>query len=277
MTRIAIVGNSHVAALKMGWDVIEKDYPHLDIVFFASVGKAAQDRQMKGKIYGFLTPKPSPHEIIFGNHSERSINLAEFDHVLRVAERRKESLLSVVLENTVVDGWPKDGRDHHMSRSAFEALVDHTAKKQLISPDWRNWSTPKVTSCPAPYPDERCVNHARPARIARWRVLAKRPDEMLWLREMYIEKHRAWNAKYNIDLLMQPEETLAKNGLTKKSYSEGSFRMDANKMETSEEHIHMNGEFGIVMLKKYFTQIDCATAKQRNVTMTKQQTRMTTR
>ncbi|HCP80060.1 MAG TPA: hypothetical protein DIT67_00135 [Octadecabacter sp.] len=261
MTRIAIVGNSHVAALKMGWDLIEKDYPHLDIVFFASVGKAAHDRVLKGKVFGFLNPEPSKHEIIFGNHSERSINLAEFNHVLRVAEPKKESLLSVVLENTVVDGWPKDGREHHMSQSTFEALVDFAAKKQLISPDWCNWTSPKVTSCPAPYPDERCVNHERPTRIARWRVLAKRPAEMLWLREMYIDKHRAWAEKHNIGLLIQPEETIAENGLTKKSYSEGSFRMDANKMETSEEHIHMNAEFGIVMLKKYFKQIDCAAAK----------------
>ena len=261
MTKIAIVGNSHVAALKMGWDLIEKDYPHLDIVFFASVGKAAQDRELKGKVFGFLNPKPAPNEIVFGNHSERSINLAEYDHVLRVAEPKKESLLSVVLVDTVVDGWPKDGREHHMSQSAFEALVEHTAKQQLVSPDWRNWSSPKVTSCPAPYPDERCMNHEHPARIARWRVLALRPDELLWLREMYFEKHRAWAEKHNIGLLVQPKETIAENGLTKKSYSEGSFRMDADKMETSEEHIHMNAEFGKLMLEKYFTQIDCAAAK----------------
>ena len=262
MTRIAIVGNSHVAALKMGWGIIEQNYPHLDIVFFASVGKAAQDRELKGKVYGYLNPKPAPNEIIFGNHSERSIDLAEFDYVLRVTERKKESLMSVVLENTAVDGWPKDGRKHYMSQSAFEALVEHIAKQQLIRSDWRNWTSPKVTSCPAPYPDERCVNHKRPARIARWRVLAKRPAEMLWLRKMYVEKHRAWAEKHNIGLLMQPDETIAENGLTKKSYSEDSFRMDANKMETSEEHIHMNAEFGIVMLKQYFEQIDCATAKK---------------
>jgi hypothetical protein len=261
MTRIAIVGNSHVAALKMGWDLIENNYQHLDIVFFASVGKAAQDRELKGKVFGFLKPKPAPNETIFGNHSERSIDLAKFDHVLRVAEPKKESLLSVVLENTVVDGWPKDGREHHMSQTVFESLVEYTAQKQIVSTDWRNWSSPKVTICPAPYPDERCVNHERPARIARWRVLAKRPDEMLWLRKMYVEKHRAWTEKYNIGLLMQPEETIAKNGLTKKSYSEGSFRMDANEMETNEEHIHMNAEFGKLMLEKYFSQIDCATAK----------------
>jgi hypothetical protein len=261
MTRIAVIGNSHVAALKMGWDIIEQDYPHLDIVFFASVGKATQDRELKGKVFGFLGPKPSPHEIIFGNHTERSINLAEFDHVLRAYEPRKESLLSGVLEDTVVDGWPKDGREHHMSLSAFEALVEHTAKHQLSSPSWRNWSTPKLTSCPAPYPDERCVNHERPARIARWRVLAKRPDELLWLREMYVEKHRAWAAKHNIDLLMQPEETIAENGLTKTFYSEGSFSMDANEMETKEEHVHMNAEFGKLMLENYFAQIDCATAQ----------------
>lgn len=259
MTRIAIVGNSHVAALKMGWDIIEKDYPHLDIVFFASVGKATQDRELKGKVFGFHSPKPSPHEIIFGNHSGRTINLAEFDHVLRATERRKESLLSVILENTVVDGWPKDGREHHMSQSAFEALVDHTAEKQLIRSEWRDWTSPKVTICPAPYPDERCVNHKRPTRIERWRVLAKRPAEMLWLRKMYVEKHRVWAAKHNIGLLMQPDETIAENGLTKKRFSEGSFKMDANKMETSEEHIHMNAEFGIIMLKEYFAQINSAT------------------
>lgn len=260
MTRIAIIGNSHVAALKMGWDLIEADYPHLTVVFFASAGKLAQTRTLQGKVFGFLDPKPSPNEVIFGNHSERSIDLATFDHVLRVSEAKKESLLATVLETTVVDGWPADGRKHHMSVSAFEALVGYAAQVQLMSSDWRNWDSPKVTSCPAPYPDERCLGNNKQPRLARWRVLAVRPDELLWLREIYTEKHRAFAEKHNIGLLTQPPETIGPTALTLKEYSEGSFRMDVGKMETSEEYIHMNAVFGQLMLEQYFDQIGCTAA-----------------
>lgn len=43
--RVAIIGDSHVAALKAGWDALRADYPNVTVTFFASRGSGLRGLQ----------------------------------------------------------------------------------------------------------------------------------------------------------------------------------------------------------------------------------------
>jgi hypothetical protein len=51
MTRICVLGNSHVASLKLGWDSLKTQYPNVDITFFANRQRRMEALQVeKGKL-----------------------------------------------------------------------------------------------------------------------------------------------------------------------------------------------------------------------------------
>ena len=254
MTKVAVIGNSHVAAVKLGWDKIRDRYPEVAVTFFATAGRAGQNRSLEGRVFGFHGKDVQPDEVVFGNDGRRTIDLSQFDHVLRVAEPKKEGKLAQILADTAVDGWELDGRAHRMSQAVFEDCVDHVAKRQVVGRQWRGWTSPEITICAAPYPDERCVGHKRPRSLDPWRVLSQRPEEFLWARNLYFERYTRELARHNIAVLQQPKETIAPNGLTLKAFSDGALLMD-RPGEEGEEHIHMNGDYGALIFANYLDQI----------------------
>ena len=38
MTRICVLGNSHAAAIALGWKTLQADYPGVSLTFFAAFG-----------------------------------------------------------------------------------------------------------------------------------------------------------------------------------------------------------------------------------------------
>ncbi|MBV9991545.1 MAG: hypothetical protein JOZ72_09650 [Alphaproteobacteria bacterium] len=50
MTKVCLIGNSHVAALKLGWPRIQARFPTMDLVFFASAGLSITFEVQDGKL-----------------------------------------------------------------------------------------------------------------------------------------------------------------------------------------------------------------------------------
>ena len=50
MTKVCLIGNSHVAALKLGWPQVQARFPATDLVFFASAGLSITFEVQDGKL-----------------------------------------------------------------------------------------------------------------------------------------------------------------------------------------------------------------------------------
>ena len=260
MTRVAIIGTSHVAALKMGWDRIAEQWPGIDVTFFAAPGKAARTQKLKGRVYGYHRAKPAPDEIIFGYDGGRTIDLAAFDHVLRVGDTLGEAELSGILSRYAVDGISDTGEDGahdtgkplRLSRAAFDMACASLARASLPNAPWHDWDAPALTFLARPTPSTKCLR-VDSDRYDQWRDLAARPDEYLIAREIYYAHLGHEMARVGIGLLRQPDETIAPCGLTDERFGEGAAGMVPGKALPDEDCVHMNADYGARALRAYLT------------------------
>jgi len=250
MTRVAIIGTSHVAALKMGWDKVADQWPGTEVTFFAAPGKAARTQKLKGRVYGYHRAKPAPDEIIFGYDGGRTIDLAAFDHVLRVGDTLGEADLSDLLSRYAVDGISDEVKPLRMSRAAFDMACAALARASLPNPPWHDWDAPRLTFLARPTPSTKCLR-IDSDRYDPWRDLAARPNEYLVAREIYYAHLTQEMAKRRIGLLRQPDETIAPCGLTDERFGDGAAGMIEGKALPDEDCVHMNAEYGALALRAY--------------------------
>src|SRR4051812_34372426 len=48
--RLCIIGNSHLAAPKLGWDDVRREFPDTEVTFFGAAGQALNDVQLRDGI-----------------------------------------------------------------------------------------------------------------------------------------------------------------------------------------------------------------------------------
>ena len=49
MMKICVLGNSHIASLKNGWDRVGQKYPDIELVFFGARGAGLDGLELDGK------------------------------------------------------------------------------------------------------------------------------------------------------------------------------------------------------------------------------------
>lgn len=252
MTRIAVVGHSHVGALKLGWDQICGDYPDVEMIFFASTGAAARGMGLKDMMFGFHTETPDDDEIIFGNSGARRIDFTTFDHVLFGGRELREDELADVLSVYNIDTAPQADLERRMSLSAFDAILEAFCQTRIKHESWHNWETPRLWIHPQPYPDERCLESGD-LKFLSWCVLCADTERLLWMRTRYWQKLTAAFERTGATLLPHPAETLTDVGLTDPAYSLGARRLLDSSIHAQEEYNHMNAEYGVLVMKHFLS------------------------
>lgn len=252
MTKVAILGHSHVGALKLGWDQLQSTYPDVEITFFASTGTAARGMGLIKMQFGYHTDEPHEEECIFGNSGARRIDLTTFDHVIYAGREMQEEDLADVLALYDIDGAPQAGLERRMSASAFEALLEALSQQRIKPRPWQNWGTPQLWIQPKPYPDTRCLESGAP-RYLPWCRLCATPERLHWMRARYWPRLTEAFAKSGAHLLPHPQDTMTDIGLTDPAYSEGALRLLDGSRHPEEEFDHMNSAYGVLVMKNFLS------------------------
>lgn len=252
--KIAVVGTSHVAMIKLGWDLIRAGLPEIEMAFFSSPGKSARTRKLINMVFGYHSVVPQPDEIVIG-HDARTIDLGAQDAVLQVGYVTGEVELATLLDRFAIDGLPATvEKPFRLSRPAFDAFCANLAQQYLPSPEWRGWTGPRLTLQPHPNPDERCMTSPR-EKFQRWQTLATNAETFRVAREIYLDHFETALGQHGIALLRQPAETFAPNGLTLTSYGKGAMDLHKNVPLDEDDYVHMNADFGLLSLEHYFTKV----------------------
>lgn len=263
--RIAILGNSHVAALKLGWDQIADTRPDLDLTFFAAPGRAARAMKLKSGVWGYHAKTPKPSEKVFGSTTTRTLDLGTYDFVLRHRDGQKEANIHSVLANMAPDGFDPGDRSARISRPALRAIIEDLSRSRLPGREWGELADlgVEMTQCPAPYPDARItdLDEALNVRLARWAALASRADELRWVREVFQQAQQRHFAEMGIRYLPQPEETLAPNGLTRAEFADAPAIMHGDDEAATPDREHMNASFGAAILRAYLATLPAPLAQ----------------
>lgn len=251
MTRIVVIGNSHAAALKAGWDAIAAGHPGVGVEFLAA--PPPHEKHMRlgpGLTYG-LQPDGErtarAAQVVTRINGRTSIDLAGAT-VLWAGYPWGFRALQEMLLDTDVDGLRDTGAAKLMSRAAFDAVLAAFADAAVPPPQWRDWRDARLVITPRPLTAEGCRTDGNPD-YAVPRDLALRPEGMMATLAAYTALVARALASHGIALLPQPAGTITADGLTRDDFARGSRSVFRQHQHDDADQDHMNARYGAECLK----------------------------
>jgi hypothetical protein len=225
--KICVIGNSHVAAIKNAWDEISRDYSSHELNFFAAPGSDLRHLELVGS---FLVPKTEGLEkkLVYTSGGETKIDLNIFDIFLIYGLGLDIPLLDVRLSRAVIDQTCQDLIASSLNWAICN-LIRKKSKKYIYI-----FHNPQLA-----------LSDSNPELINN-KLLYHQITEII-----------AGNLKIpNVILSLQPNESLQDFWHTSPKFTVGSLRLLSNEQHPEFEIRHMNKDFGILWLTKFFNDID---------------------
>ncbi len=125
MSRVAIIGNSHVAMLRSAADQIAAAYPGLQVDYFALPRHRFFAAELgKDGVFRADTRKRSDRKLIQKINGALEIDLQSYDRILVAAHGFNLAALYKLSADHDVLGFETSGRDHSVSPAFLSALID---------------------------------------------------------------------------------------------------------------------------------------------------------
>lgn len=245
MKSICVVGNSHISALKGGWELIKDEYPSQQIRFFGGLKKSlmgldnidgklglhnAEDAEFFKKISGtddFLNPDDYDVFLLAGMGLYANAIINNYWNYATPSTKNSVSAEYFISDEAYEDMfWQEvnDGMMLHVARTIRKV----TKKKIYIS--WQ------------PFLSEQLFQIEWRAKL--FEPILANDDYAFIYRNMQIISQRLKDEGF--DVLIQPAESITRKIMTKEDYSVGSvlLRPELNQKHKELDVFHMNAEYG---------------------------------
>jgi hypothetical protein len=242
--RILIVGNSHVAALRLGWELYKGScQQHISLDFLAAPGSNFSRLQRgTGSSFGLLEPDSVSQktlEVMRRVNSDLTVDLDSYDNILLVgAYFQPNQALSLLnaKENPAETGLNTSSpKAEPYLRTRIRRIVADAPQPEFC----QNLRRAKVTLLLKP---RQTVQAARDAGLSAMML------GTIYNLHAKMVAHRLSEA--GIAFLAQPAASLDSSGLTLDQFSSGSKRL-SGEAHPDEDGNHMNGDFGRLCIKEY--------------------------
>lgn len=255
--RIIVLGNSHVAALKVAWDGMAADHPGIDLDFFAAPGLHFRKfKLLDGLRFGLPAEARGPDEVL--DISGRAvIDLASADHVVLAGWLWPMNDLADLMRDFDIDGLREVGAPRALSRAAFDAVCQGFAVRLSPGPEWRNWTRPRLVLLPAPMRSSDCLRSA----TTRFQAMKALGQDGTGGRDVicsFMDTLAQTLRGIGIDLVAQPPETLLPSGFTDPCYSRGSRSIIDAASKRTDDFTHLNDVFGRLHLSEVLERLGLA-------------------
>jgi hypothetical protein len=249
MTRICVIGNSHIAALMLGWKQMECDYPSTRFTFF---GAPKLQMQYLTVSLGSLVPTTEIlRQYIRETGSSEKIG-GDYDFFLVCGLQVNANQIRPLYEKYRAEGFAADDRapisDSCFVRSLQGCLtgtlaIDTIAKLRLIT------SAP-IALMPQPFPGENCSR-----RSVLGAAGDKRDDKCV--AELFYSACRNLARDLELRMVHQPATTKSGPLQTKQTFCGGSVLLRGlDRLHPGSESKHMNADYGQVMLREALSSLD---------------------
>lgn len=245
--RVCIIGNSHVAAWRVGMALVPEWMSACDTEYFAGQSDLMRHIELCDRV---LVPTSEltrrRMKIVSGEKTE--IALDDYSHFVVIGlglntvdpvETLREFGLPPFQE-AAADGAPL------ISKAAFAALVESLARRSTaacIAGLVRKVTDARMVLVPQPYPSETVLN------VPHWKRLGD-AGALGCAAELFRASAAKVAKELRCELLLQPSATVVKGHFTDKRYSTGSVRLGTESVEHPDaEPFHMNAAFGAEMLR----------------------------
>ncbi len=242
---ICVVGNSHISALKGGWDLIKDEHPQQQVTFFGGLKKSlmnldnidgklglhnAEDAEFFKKISGtddFLNPDQYDVFLLTGMGLYPNAIINNYWNYATPSTKNSVSAEYFISDEAYADMfWQEvsEGMMLHVAR-----IIRKVTKKNIYI-SWQPFLSEQLFQIP-------------------WRAKLFEPilinDDYVFIHHnMQIISQKLKDEGF--DVLMQPAESIFKKIMTKKCYSTGSMllRPEFNQEHKELDVFHMNAEYG---------------------------------
>ena len=252
MTRLLVIGSSHVGALKNAQAQFLAPRPQMTLDFFGLRGpsflksRVAED----GVFHPPITTEEDRALILKANGTDQ-IDTTSYDHVLLIGYRFGFPEVASLLEHHDIQGWEGADRaqtiDLPLAEDMVDTMIDSSLTEVLeaLAPAGR-----PLTLCLAPYPAKSIASRARKMELARelkafWTHPAAEPLFQMWHSRLLAKIEAAGHR-----LLPQPRRTMAGPFATKPKFAKAPENLDGSTMKGT-DHRHMNADFGLLMLTNF--------------------------
>lgn len=236
--KICVIGNSHVGALKRGWDLIAPQHPKVEITFFAHRGDGMASVKVEN---GSLVPTTNELNVAI-SHTSGGLNRItpdDYDIFLIYGLRAKPNFVNKA--------------QFISSQARFQALEDLTLDKLSFSLliMLRELTDKKVYIGHDPLPAAITIKSE-----------GNSPEYMAGIALL----NKAIYKPMSAELVTQPLATIVNQRSTHPAFSQGSKRLAIgdkldNQNHSAGESGHMNDEFGKIWLTSFLSLIGSGAAR----------------
>lgn len=239
MIKLCLIGNSHAAALKLGWELIKGEFSDLEVTIFAAPGDQMGDLRVKGRR---LVPGSSKLRKTLKTICGRGrIKEKDYDRFLVCGMKYGANTLVRLLIAHRLGHEPKDDRQP-ISLPFFERIA--AAQLRSLPSIAMIENLRRITKKPIglivqPF----CSDHAEwtDAKYIR------QPETEQKLAEKFVSLTQDIVASLDCDVFFQPEATKSSPLRTRGEFSIGSRRLSNSNPHELLDIRHMNPDYGAIV------------------------------
>lgn len=250
MIRVAIIGTSHVAALKAAWDEVSGSHQNVQVKFFAAPLRVFRMMKLNSDLtFGLYDHDQGDHDIVKQINGATSISLDDIDVVLIVGRPSGSEKFSRLVLSCDIHGIRRTGRRTLLSQQAFAQICAEISKNTVPGSEWQSLNK-RVVVLHRAFPSEDCI-YSNNSRYSSWVRLADNPEGVQDAKVILVEELGRTCSTAGLTLLRPPSESEGRFGLTKRAFSAGSIRLKDGSFHDEEDYEHMNLLFGRLVIRDF--------------------------
>ncbi|WP_370402255.1 hypothetical protein [Sulfitobacter sp. JB4-11] len=249
MTRVLIIGSSHIGALKNAEGAFADAHPDITVDFFGMRGPAFLKGQMNAEgVFHPHAKNDADRDLILKANGMAEVATASYDRVVLIGHRFGFNEVAGMLEHHDVLGFDSAGHGQALEPGLLEDVIDtmidvtFPALMAALAPAAR----PMIIAL-APYPAQSITARAPQMEMARELAAFWAHPAADAVFEMWQTALRSRIAAAGHEWLEQPADTVAGPFATEPRFAKAPGNFDGSAMKAS-DHRHMNAEYGLAVL-----------------------------
>ncbi|CAI3967585.1 MAG: hypothetical protein Altm2KO_20290 [Alteromonas macleodii] len=251
--KIGVIGNSHLAAFKLGWSEIRNQYPDLELTFFGSPASSMRFFKVEN---GCLTPTKTDlaDNLSWTSDGMRHIPGDMDAYILVGMGFSLVHMLALLKEHRTFEYFKDCEGDKQLISDSFllaalDGILNNSNAIQIIKL-LQEISTAPIAYSPNPLPADSVLGDTE----YDYYHLAGLLDKCY---SHYINGCSSLFSESAVIFAHQPPCTIVDKMFTSQNYSKGSVKLKRGmqSIHNSNDHFHMNAEFGALSLQDLFEKL----------------------
>ena len=256
--KVCVIGNSHLASFKLGWDVIASQFPSVSPSFFGSPAGGLSRLKLKGAT---LVPRGEKlkRDLEFTSGGLSSIDISAYDAFVIVGAQA--GLLRMLQFNQ------RHRTANWLGVSKYESLLSEVCFQEAARGALRGRRAISIIRMLRSVTDRPVLLSVEP-----FFSLTVKPKSQFWREDAVSALHRvrpiyeaemdALRSELGFTLIDQPAETVVEECFTAPEFGSGSIKLleGLATAHSDGEHRHMNSKYGALVARDAVRQLFSITA-----------------